>query len=158
MARRVCAISGLIVGLALLALLPQGASARTPDEFLSLDLAHALLSPEPLGPPAHFAPFGVQASTQPDTAAGHGWARTLAKTWSAPTAKTAIAEATPAPTAAPAAPAARAVRHHFAQRHRNPLDASAAMQKPKPPKIQRWPCKSGGICGWQTQAAPPAQR
>ena len=34
-----------------------------PDQFLGLDLSQAVLSPKPLGPPAHFAPVAVEART-----------------------------------------------------------------------------------------------
>ncbi len=131
MTRRVCVIFGL-VGFALVAPAPHGAAAapRKADDYLTLDLARALLSPEPLGPPARFEPFGVQADT---SVAG----------WSvAPPAVTAAAVPT------------RPVRHRIARRHANPFDAEAAVPAKPKPRIQRWPCKSGGICGWQTQPAP----
>ena len=37
-----------------------------------------------------------------------------------------------------------AARTKLARRHSNPLDAQA-----RDTRIQTWPCKSGGICGWQ---------
>ena len=37
-----------------------------------------------------------------------------------------------------------AARAKLARRHSNPLDAQA-----RDTRIQTWPCKSGGICGWQ---------
>ena len=37
-----------------------------------------------------------------------------------------------------------AARVKLARRHTNPLDAQA-----RDTRIQTWPCKSGGICGWQ---------
>src|SRR6266850_2389227 len=37
-----------------------------------------------------------------------------------------------------------AVRTKLARRHGNPLDAQAF-----DPRIQVWPCKSGGICNWK---------
>src|SRR4051812_37559969 len=35
-----------------------------PDEFLTLDLSKAVLSPKPLGPPAQFQPMPVEAKTE----------------------------------------------------------------------------------------------
>jgi hypothetical protein len=37
-----------------------------------------------------------------------------------------------------------AARTKLARRHGNPLDAQAF-----DPRIQVWPCKSGGICNWK---------
>jgi hypothetical protein len=51
-----------IIGLMLLAWSDlAGADQYRPDEFLGLDLSKAVLSPKPLGPPAQFAPVGVEA-------------------------------------------------------------------------------------------------
>jgi hypothetical protein len=36
--------------------------------------------------------------------------------------------------------------HIAVRKHRNPLDAQAFDAR-----IQVWPCRAGGICGWQTQ-------
>ena len=37
-----------------------------------------------------------------------------------------------------------AARTKLVRRHSNPLDAQA-----RDTRVQTWPCKSGGICGWQ---------
>ena len=42
---------------------PSIADEYRPDEFLSLDLSKALLSPKPLGPASEFAPVQVEAKT-----------------------------------------------------------------------------------------------
>src|SRR5882757_2040477 len=38
-----------------------------PDEFLTLDLSKAALSPKPLGPPAQFEPMRGEAKTDPQS-------------------------------------------------------------------------------------------
>src|SRR5438309_8595595 len=48
---------------------PSLAEQYRPDEFLSLDLSKAVLSPKPLGPPARFEPVPVQAKTDPEARA-----------------------------------------------------------------------------------------
>ena len=109
-----------------------------PGDFLNLDLSSAVLSPKRLGPAAEFAPFPIKADTGPVKPA---------------------AEASAEPKAAPAAATHKirtahvrvekprgAARTRLAHRHGNPLDAEAMDRR-----IQVWPCKSGGICGWQRQ-------
>jgi hypothetical protein len=118
------------------------AAEYRPGDFFDLDLPKAVMSPEPLGPATEFAPFPIEASTDP------------AKT------------AAPAPAEIEAAPRTTAARNHvrvrvvhvrpekprrsartrLARRHSNPLDAEAFDTR-----IQVWPCKSGGICNWQRQ-------
>src|ERR1700681_3790050 len=44
---------------------PSKANEYRPDEFLSLDLSKAVLSPKPLGPGAEFAPVAIEARTDP---------------------------------------------------------------------------------------------
>jgi hypothetical protein len=122
------------------------------DEFLTLDLSKAVLSPRPLGPPAQFEPKAREAKTDPQSNAAHVDA--------APAHVDAVPKAV---NAAPKAAArtkvahartkvahARAERPHVAartktaRRHSNPLDAQAFDTR-----IQVWPCKSGGICNWR---------
>jgi hypothetical protein len=102
------------------------------DQFLSLDLSQAVLSPKPLGPPAQFVPGPIE-----------------------PGADAAQASEEPKPAATVAAPRTRvahlraekphaAARTRLARRHTNPLDAQAFDTR-----IQVWPCRSGGICNWQ---------
>ena len=102
------------------------------DEFLGLDLPQAVLSPKRLGPETQFAPVRIEARTD----------RKPVKTERVVVSK----EAAPKPQMAQERvekPRAR-VRTKLARRHSNPLDAQA-----RDTRIQTWPCKSGGICGWQ---------
>ncbi|WP_426534424.1 hypothetical protein [Bradyrhizobium sp. McL0615] len=102
------------------------------DEFLGLDLPQALLSPKRLGPETQFAPVRIEARTD----------RKPVKTERVVVAK----EAAPKPQVAEQRvekPRA-AARTKLARRHSNPLDAQA-----RDTRIQTWPCKSGGICGWE---------
>jgi hypothetical protein len=101
-----------------------------PDEFLSLDLSKAALSPKPLGPPAQFVPMRSEAKVDPQ--------RNAARVDAAPKAvKTKIVHARAEKPRPPA-------RTKLVRRHSNPLDAQASDTR-----IQVWPCRSGGICNWQ---------
>jgi len=102
------------------------------DQFLGLDLSQAVLSPKRLGPETQFAPVRIEARTD----------RRPVKTERVVVAK----EAAPRPQVAQQRvekPRA-AARTKLARRHSNPLDAQA-----RDTRIQKWPCTSGGICGWQ---------
>jgi hypothetical protein len=102
------------------------------DEFLGLDLPQAVLSPKRLGPETQFAPVRIEARTD----------RRPVKTERVVVSK----EAAPKPQMAQERvekPRA-AARTKLARRHTNPLDAQA-----RDTRIQTWPCKSGGICGWE---------
>ena len=102
------------------------------DQFLGLDLSQAVLSPKRLGPETQFAPVRIEARTD---------SRPV-KTERVVVAK----EAAPRPQVAQQRvekPRA-AARTKLARRHSNPLDAQA-----RDTRIQKWPCTSGGICGWQ---------
>ena len=117
-------------------LLMSGGAARgdeyRADEFLGLDLSKALLSPKRLGPETQFAPVRIEARND---------ARPV-KTERVVVSK----EAAPRPQMAQERvekPRA-AARTKLARRHTNPLDAQA-----RDTRIQTWPCKSGGICGWE---------
>jgi hypothetical protein len=108
-----------------------------PGEFLGLNLSRALLSPKRLGPEAEFAPVSIEArsdraQTDPDASA---WPRLPAR--KAHVVKTQIAKTV-------AESSRGAARTKLAHRRGNPLDAQA-----RDTRIQTWPCKSGGICGWQ---------
>jgi hypothetical protein len=142
----ICALFGT-------ALLVIGGASRAdeyrPNEFLTLDLSKAVLSPKPLGPPAEFAPVSVEAKSEASGVLPN-----------ADTRKIAITEVKAAPERAELTPAIRrearishaserrrgASRVKLAHRHGNPLDAQAMDTR-----IQKWPCKSGGggICGWK---------
>jgi hypothetical protein len=113
------------------------------DEFLSLDLSKAVLSPKPLGPPSGFTPGPLDVNVD------RGIADTQAST--EPKAEPTIAEPKAEPTITvhktrvvraekPRVP----VRTRLARRHTSPLDAQAFDTR-----IQVWPCKSGGICNWK---------
>ena len=102
------------------------------DPFLGLDLSQAVLSPKRLGPETQFAPVRIEARTD----------RKPVKTERVVVSK----EAAPKPQVAQQRvekPRA-AARTKLARRHSNPLDAQA-----RDTRIQKWPCTSGGICGWQ---------
>ena len=131
------------------------ADAYRPNEFFTLDLAKAALSPKPLGPPMHFAPVAVEAKSD------RGSEAALARELKTEPRQIATQEVKPAPRhvavqkskPAPVHVAARerserrhgAVRAHLARRHSNPLDAQA-----RDTRIQVWPCRSGGgICDWK---------
>ena len=101
-------------------------------QFLGLDLPQAVLSPKRLGPETQFAPVRIEARTD----------RKPVKTERVVVSK----EAAPKPQMAQERvekPRA-AARTKLARRHSNPLDAQA-----RDTRIQTWPCKSGGICGWE---------
>ena len=99
------------------------------SEFLGLDLSQAVLSPKRLGPETQFAPIRIEAKTD------HAQVEPKPESKAVRTVRV---------TEAPAARPRPAARAKLAQRHSNPLDAQA-----RDTRIQTWPCKSGGICGWQ---------
>jgi hypothetical protein len=108
-----------------------------PDEFLGLNLSKVVLSPKRLGPEAEFAPVPIEARSDraqadPDASV---WPRL-------PVHKAHVVE--PRLASPVAEPPRGAARTKLAHRHGNPLDAQA-----RDTRIQKWPCKSGGICGWQ---------
>ena len=119
-----------------------------PAEFLGLDLAKAVLSPKPLGPPTEFAPVAVEAKGEPrrDHSSEPDWARDELKTEPKKIAVRDIHAAHPRRMAhVPPAKPNGAARTKLAQRHGNPLDAQA-----RDTRVQKWPCRSGGgICDWK---------
>jgi hypothetical protein len=116
------------------------AAEYRPDEYFSLDLSKAVLSPKPIGPPAAFEQLPIEAKA--DRASEPKWAREELKTEP----KSVAAERVTVPhhltKAASLTP--KAARTHVPHRHRNPLDAQA-----QDTRIQTWPCRSGGICNWK---------
>ena len=121
-------------------LLMSGGAALAGDyragEFLGLDLSQAVLSPKRLGPETQFAPVRIEARSDRRPVKTE---RVVVSKAEAP--KTQIA----AHVAQERAEKPRAAaRTKLARRHTNPLDAQA-----RDTRIQTWPCKSGGICGWQ---------
>jgi hypothetical protein len=125
---------------------PSKANEYRPDEFLSLDLSKAVLSPKPLGPSSEFAPVAIEARTDPgsDGAGARVEPRANPKIAVSRNLKVAVPNVTVAHIR-PEKPRG-AVRAKLAQRHGNPLDAEA-----RDTRIQVWPCQSGGICNWQRQ-------
>jgi hypothetical protein len=126
-----------------------------PNEFLSLDLSKAVLSPKPLGPRSEFAPVAIEARTDPrtDPRTDAGSDGAGAQAGVEPRANSRIAVSRKLKATVPNVAVAQmrpgkprgAVRAKLA-RHGNPLDAQASDTR-----IQVWPCNSGGICNWQRQ-------
>jgi hypothetical protein len=117
-----------------------------PEEFFSLDLRKAVLSPKPLGPPAQFEQVQVQAKTDFEsrpvqTTAVHVSA--MPKAAAGIRSAQVRADKPHVRAEKPRAPA----RTGLARRHGNPLDSQASDTR-----IQVWPCRSGGICNWQGTA------
>jgi hypothetical protein len=122
---------------------PCFAEQYRPDEFLTLDLSKAVLSPKPLGPPAQFEPVPVQAKTDFEGRAVKAepvHVDPLPRHVNAVRRSAAKVRVVHAPAEKPRVPApTKIVRHHG-----NPLDAQASDTR-----IQVWPCRSGGICNWR---------
>jgi hypothetical protein len=125
---------------------PSKADQYRADEFLSLDLSKAVLSPKPLGPRSEFAPVAIEARTDPgsDGAGARVEPRANPRIAVSRNLKVAVPNVTVAHIR-PEKPRG-AVRARLAQHHSNPLDAEA-----RDTRIQVWPCQSGGICNWQRQ-------
>jgi len=105
-------------------------------ELIGLDLSKALLSPKRLGPETEFAPVRIEARTDRKPVKTE---RVVVSKEAAPKIRVAtrvVQERAEKPRGA--------ARVKLARRHTNPLDAQA-----RDTRIQTWPCKSGGICGWQ---------
>jgi hypothetical protein len=110
------------------------ADGYRPDEFLTLDLSKAALSPKLLGPTAQFEPVPVQVRADPQSRP----AQAAAARKIAPKIRVAHVRTEQHRGAA---------RTKLVRRHSNPLDAQAFDTR-----IQVWPCRSGGICNWQRPA------
>lgn len=116
-----------------------------PDEYFSLDLSKAVLSPKRLGPPAQFEPVPVEANSAPSADTPQASAEPKVEdTKIAPQKAVRTATVTAAPTEKKRAARRVPARVKLARRHTNPLDAQA-----RDIRIQTWPCRSGGICNWQ---------
>ncbi len=121
-------VSTVVLGALLLACAGSAmADEYRADEFFGLDLSNAALSPKRLGPPTEFAPVAVEA-------------RSDAKPVRVQKIVVRTTKVRHARAERPHVPA----RTKLARRHTNPLDAQAMDTR-----IQRWPCKSGGICDWK---------
>lgn len=106
-------------------------------QLLGLDLSQAVLSPKRLGPETQFAPVRIEARSD---------SRPV-KTERVVVSKEAAPKPQLAEDAKPRTDKPRAAKPRVAVRTKprsNPLDAQA-----RDTRIQTWPCKSGGICGWQ---------
>jgi len=143
------------------------AQAYRPDEFLSLDLSKAVLSPRPLGPATSFTPGPLDVTLDRGNNPAQANAELVIDPKTVP-AETVRADSRSAAnhaeskSAANAAAAERAVAPHVRVAHartepaphkphtlvalhgRNPVEAQA-----RDTRIQVWPCKSGGICNWK---------
>ena len=123
--------AALCTGLLLLGS-PALADEYSAGEFLGMDLSTAILSPKRLGPETEFAPVPIEARTD----------RKQVKTERVIVPK--VAERKTRVMQDRVEKPRGAARAKLARRHSNPLDAHA-----RDTRIQTWPCKSGGICGWQ---------
>jgi hypothetical protein len=140
-----------VLGAALIAGGAASAADYKPDEFLSLDLSKAVLSPKRLGPGSSFAPVAVEAKG--DTVSGV-LARHDARKVAVERVKAAPDRAELTSTArhegrlaqAPSEKRRGAARARLAHRHVNPMNAEAMDTH-----IQKWPCNPdmGGICAWR---------
>ncbi|MDN5004406.1 hypothetical protein ACFQZO_26530 [Bradyrhizobium sp. GCM10027634] len=110
-----------------------------PDEYLSLDLSKAVLSPKRLGPETQFAPIAMEAKDGSE-------AQARAEPIDVPKKVASERVRTPEPKLAhtKSIQPRGAARTKLAHRHGNPLDAQAMDTR-----IQTWPCRSGGICNWK---------
>jgi hypothetical protein len=115
-----------------------------PDEYLSLDLSKAVLSPKRLGPETQFAPVALEAR-------GGNEAQARAEPFDVPKKVAAERVRVPEPKVAhskvahtKSAQPRGASRAKLAHRHGNLLDAQAMDTR-----IQTWPCRTGGICNWK---------
>ena len=122
------------------------AAEYRPDDFLTLDLPKAVLSPTPLGPRNQFVPMPVEAKG--DSRADSGINSKTQDSHAAQVRTTAgySARSHEKPPRTFAEKPLGAARSRLAHRHGNPLDAHAqAIDR----RIHTWPCRSGGICNWK---------
>ena len=126
-------------------LLISGSAALADDykagELIGLDLSQAVLSPKRLGPETHFAPVRIEARNDARPVKTE---RVVVPKEAAPKPYAATAHVTTHVAQGRVEKPRAAARTKLARRHTNPLDAQA-----RDTRIQTWPCKSGGICGWE---------
>ena len=126
-------------------------------EFLGMDLSSAILSPKRLGPETEFAPVPIEARSDRKQVKTE---RVIVPKIAEPVVAPETAERPKAVTRKARVAQGRVVqgrgvvqrgaaRAKLARRHGNPLDAQA-----RDTRIQTWPCRSGAICGWQSQPSP----
>jgi hypothetical protein len=131
-------------------LLMSGSPALADDyragEFLGMDLSRALLSPKRLGPETEFAPVPIEARTdRKQVKTERVIVPRVADRVVAPEIRERKTRVMQSRVEKPRG----AARAKLARRHGNPLDAQA-----RDTRIQTWPCRSGAICGWQSQPSP----
>ena len=115
-------------------------------EFLGMDLSRALLSPKWLGPETEFAPVPIEARTdRKQVKTERVIVPRVADRVVAPEIRERKTRVMQSRVEKPRG----AARAKLARRHGNPLDAQA-----RDTRIQTWPCRSGAICGWQSQPSP----
>ncbi|MBV8696272.1 hypothetical protein [Bradyrhizobium sp.] len=128
------------------------AAGYRPDDFLTLDLSKAVLSPTPLGPRNQFVPMPVQAKVdfRSDSRSNGKPEPSYVSRARVTPLRTARSHQNPLHTFAPLHAFAEkrrgAARARLAHRHGNPLDAHAQAVDHR---IRTWPCRSGGICNWK---------
>jgi hypothetical protein len=123
------------------------AAEYRPNDFLTLDLPKAVLSPTPLGPRNRFVPMPVErksdllkVDSKSNGKTNDGYASQVRVTPE----RTARSHAKPLHIFAEKR--SGAARTRLAHRHGNLLDARAQAFDHR---IQTWPCRSGGICNWR---------
>jgi len=115
-------------------------------EFLGMDLSRVLLSPKRLGPETEFAPVPIEARTdRKQVKTERVIVPRVADRVVAPEIRERKTRVMQSRVEKPRG----AARAKLARRHGNPLDAQA-----RDTRIQTWPCRSGAICGWQSQPSP----
>jgi len=139
----------LALALAISAMAGSRAADYRPDEFLKLDLSHAVLSPKLLGPSSRFAPLPAEAgsnskvenaeiATEPENTPAVSQTESVSKVSRARMRQPRPQERL------------RGNRQHqFARHHGNPLDAQAMDSRVRDRRIHVWPCRAGGICNWR---------
>jgi hypothetical protein len=129
---RAMVLKGILTAVAAAVLLasPVAAAGYRPGDYFSMNLSKTALSPNPLGPPAHFEHVPVEASA-PDKV-------------DVPEVKAQRAERTRVRKPHHAVRAKTRYPKLVRRSHGNPMDAQA-----RDTRIQVWPCKSGGICNWR---------
>src|ERR1700761_2669847 len=136
-----------------------------PSEFLTLDLSKAVLSPKPLAPAAGFTSGSADQTVDHGNPAAPARAELLVDPKPVPAAivhPDSKPVASVGPTnhrAAPPVreayaraerPAAHKPKTLVALHGRNPVEAQARDTGiERAPKIQTWPCRTGGICDWK---------
>jgi hypothetical protein len=149
------ALKSILLALGGAALIASTAQAAdyAPDEYLSLDLSKAVLSPKRLGPTQQFEAVPVEAKAEPSGVVAHSNPRKVEveRVASAPVRTDEKVAAHRRSRTAELRTEARNERRddaraRLAHHHRNPLNAEA-----RDTRIQKWPCSpdQGGICAWR---------